>query len=170
MTHDSPARSRRGGFITTAPLGTYFAASALLFGVLFGVIQYLMNADGWWAQAIFFGLAMAAVFTKIEAVQRKRGDLDERTRYRAAVLSGEPTGDVRGWPEFIREDQKTNKILGFVATPFLLFLGIGALLLGIFWSAAILLPLSGLGIFNYFRTRRQLSTLSNRLQNGGEAA
>src|SRR4051812_47532703 len=157
----------------TLPLPAFFVGTAVFAGGLLSVFLAVRTDTAvggifdhphpvTWIALTIFGIGMATWATVLESRNRRRDLPSERARYREAIKSGQPSGDVRGWPEWIKRDRMLN-IFGWVGVAWFAWMGFQAIVHGPRWAAIVLLPLAVSSAWSVWRTRRRLLILSERL-------
>ena len=116
----------------------YFALATVMFALLVGFVVALIR----------------------ELVRARRPEMAD---YRQAVKSGQPHGDVRHWPDWIRHDLKINAglRLGF-ATVCLVF-GVSVVVIEAWWAGVSDLAVGFYCVWDYWRTRRRLHVIRENL-------
>jgi hypothetical protein len=112
-----------------------------------------------WIIAVAVAIAVAALATRLAT----RNDPAEQARYYKAVASGQPSGDISRWPEWVQRDFKTNNRSPIAVVIWGLVIGVDAIFTGPSWAAVVAFALAALSIWLFWRTRQQLQTLSENL-------
>jgi membrane protein implicated in regulation of membrane protease activity len=157
----------------TVPLPAFFVGTAVFSGVLLGALLAVRTGAAVagifdhphpviWIALTTFAIGMATWATVLESRNRNRDVPSERVRYREAIKSGQPSGDVRGWPEWIKRDRMLN-IFSWIGVAWFAWMGFQAIVYGPRWAAILLLPLAVSSAWSVWRTRRRLLILSERL-------
>jgi membrane protein implicated in regulation of membrane protease activity len=116
-----------------------------------------------WIIAVAVAIVVAALATLLAPRLATRNDPAEQARYYQAVASGQPSGDVSRWPEWIQRDFKTTNRSPIAGVIWGLVIGVQAIFTGPPWAAVVAFALAALSIWLFWRTRQQLQTLSENL-------
>jgi membrane protein implicated in regulation of membrane protease activity len=159
--------------LRTLPLPAVFATYAILTAAFFCVCLAVRTGTDvgglWdhphvitWIVLVVVAVGIATLVTVLESRERQRDDATERARYRKAVASGQPSGDVSRWPEWIQRDRKANT-LGWIGVVFLASFGVEGIVKGPQWAGCVLLLLAALCVWTVWRTRNRLQSLTEKL-------
>jgi hypothetical protein len=155
------------------PMLAMFAVAAIMCGLGFYALMAIVEASGYvpgvdlaqdhtWRTAIFLGIAVGIAQTFQESRARSRDGAAERDRYLKAVASGQPSGGVGQWAEWIRRDRKSiyaPLIIGIA----LAGLGVAGIVIGPLWAALVVLAFAAVSVGLDWHTRNRLQTLSENL-------
>jgi hypothetical protein len=152
----------------TMPVKAYFAVQAIILAPLsVAILFYLMTPHYSPLTPVILGVVigilLAAAATGVERHLRKRDGMTQRASYRKALSSGQLTGDVSRWSDWIKRDRRSNKILFVVGTA-ILAIGVVQLVLGLQSDRVpAAFPLAAAYLSIFWLQRHRLQRLSQKL-------
>lgn len=135
--------------LRTPPLPVVFVGAFLLSAAV--IFSYeAVRVDLFWRRlqgspvaAVYFALASVGFATLVVFIvalvhEIRRANRPEMAGYRKAVETGQVSGDVSQWPDWIRHDRKINAFRGLGAAGLLCW-GLAIIVNGPWWSAFVFL-------------------------------
>ncbi|MGX9787622.1 hypothetical protein [Mycobacterium sp. MMS18-G62] len=165
--------------LTRLPLPVRFIALAIYAGLICAsTVAVIAARNGgeiagapvghFWITTVVVGVVVGASTSLLSSRSTHSADGAELARYHNAVASGQPSGDVSRWPDWIGRDLKTNRRSLFPVFIWGLVIGVQGIFTGPLWAAVSAFVLAVLGIGLFWYTRRQLQALSEKLTAAGK--